>query len=578
MTGMNKNIRGLSALASLVGAKSGVKVVFDANAKTASTNGQTIFLPQFKTLGNRKEAICISALVDHEMMHLKWSDFVHVNTFFHGMVSKHGEKYGAFASGLLNTIEDYWGELAQAKVHPGSRMNILAGVPILIELGFYAEVTDEQPLLTAISNMALHYLCAKCYGTPELVEFSKSHEVALAAKISDVEYFQLISLLEDADNCNSTVNAADLAESILNLVIQMAKEDEELSKEIEKEDVAQPKDMADRLVDAMNALAGEPSAERDSLAESLASLENDHSFEYQQLKGMPHSEKQDINLLAAQFHDTSPAPFGGDTAREILRKTNDVTFKILEDGLLEICQDLRKGVARSVSKLIEAKRYSETYFKNSGNRMNSSRLGSVATGNFNIFEKTDEADGINTAVMLVADFSGSMFYRGYSRNAGGKYCKLYSTYCNALLMEVGAALSKNDVPFGIATYGDAIADFKAFTTPWKTVKSMVPCVTQMGSTATAEALHHSIFALSKRMESKRVIVLVTDGEPNSCQATISQMIEAKHSGIHLVVLYLAAEKTKFMEYLEAQHLIECVVCQDPETLCQSFAQAIKDSF
>lgn len=578
MTVLNKNVRGLSALASLVGAKSGVKVVFDSSAKTASTNGQTIYLPQFKTLGNKKEAICISALVDHEMMHLKWSDFGYFTSFSESMVSKHGERYGAFASGLLNTIEDYWGELAQAKVYPGSRMNILAGVPVLIELGFYGPVQEEPPILMAVSNMALHYLCAKCYGAPELIVFSNSHQDALKARISDDEFTQLLSLLDDADNCGSTVEASQLAEAILNLVMQMALSNEELANEIENEQVQQPKDMADRLVDAMNALAGVPSPDRDSLAESLAGLVDDHSFDYRQVSGTPFSEQEDINLLAAKFHDTSPAPFGGDTKREILRKTNKEAFRIMEDGLLEICENIRKGVIRSVSKLIEAKRYSETYFKDSGNRMNSSRLGNLAVGNFNIFERTDEADGIDTAVMLVADFSGSMFSYGYTRKAAADFSNRYATYCNALLMEVGAALAKNDMPFGIATYGDVVVDYKPFTTSWKAVKSKVPCVTNMGSTATAEALHHSILALAKRTENKRVIVLVTDGEPNSCQATLSQMIEAKHAGIHLVVLYLAAEKTQFMAYLEAQHLIECVACQNPETLCQSFAQAIKDSF
>ena len=579
MNAINKNVRGLSALASLVGAKSGVKVVFDPHARTASTNGQTVYLPVFNILGGKKEAICISALVDHEIMHLKWTDFIHFKAFNSEMAHLHGENYGNFAGTMLNVIEDYWGEMAQARVYPGCRMNILAGVPILIELGFYCEYRYTPALLQAVSNFALHYLCAKCYALPELQIFTDSHAKALEVRIGNDYLQQLLSLLDEADSCTSTVSASDLTLRILNLVKKLASEIPEVEKEIENGSVPSPQDMADKLVDALNTLAGKPISNRDEMQEHVRiNFEGDFSFDYKTSDPKQHCEAEDINVLSAKFNDKTPPLFGGFSAHEALVTSHPEAFRLLDDGLQDIRQHIRNGVVRSVSKLIEAKRLSESYFQNSGNRISSSRLANLASGNFNVFERTDEAEGIDTAVMLVSDFSGSMFQDGYIRDPEQGISQKFATYTNALVMEVGDVLARNEIPFAVTNFGTSVADFKTFSTPWKKVQAMIPCVSDMGTTATAEALHHALNALHSRAERKRVVVLVTDGSPNSGQATIAQMIEARHAGIHLVVLYLARRKTPFMEFLEQSELIECVLCEKPEGLCEAFAQAIKDSF
>ena len=200
-----------------------------------------------------------------------------------------------------------------------------------------------------------------------------------------------------------------------------------------------------------------------------------------------HKEDNEFECLAVAYEESvTLQPLSEEDRQNALRASN--ALKIRLQGLLQ----------SAVSK--------PSYLSRRG-RLNTHSLYRLKTGNPSVFMKEEERQGISTAVHLLLDASGSM---------SGKKMQLASLACYAVAkaletiqgISVGVSFfpaSSDSYNIGsIVRHGERVNDRFA--------------VEAQGTTPLAEALWWTLQTLGRRKETRKIVLILTDGRPHSLEA------------------------------------------------------------
>ena len=103
-------------------------------------------------------------------------------------------------------------------------------------------------------------------------------------------------------------------------------------------------------------------------------------------------------------------------------------------------------------------------------------------------------------------------------------------------------LTRFNIPFGISYFGACLTTLKKYDDNWRLKKELY--WTQLeSSTCTDQALIGVIPELAARSESRKLLVLVTDGIPANAQAAALALSEARKLGIDCCVVIVTAAGT-----------------------------------
>lgn len=216
---------------------------------------------------------------------------------------------------------------------------------------------------------------------------------------------------------------------------------------------------------------------------------------------------------------------------------------------------------------------SDTSLHRSGRRLQSRRLpGVVARQETRIFRRTEDEIGLNAAVHILTDISGSMGISLGSPDAFGRRIKRIDA-ATATTRALGDVLDRFDVPFAVSLFGEQLTVQKRYDDIWRKTRD---CGASLeGATATDEALTAILPELVVRREDKRVLVLVTDGVPRSSEDAATVLAEAKRQGVDASVVMIGSDpgSTVFLQELVAQS-IRCGVAETPDQLAEAVFQAV----
>lgn len=138
--------------------------------------------------------------------------------------------------------------------------------------------------------------------------------------------------------------------------------------------------------------------------------------------------------------------------------------------------------------------------------INSTVLPRVATGSDRVFKRHDEPEGIDSAVTIVLDVSGSMFHEiGGIMPINGAI-----QACDALVDSLSAA----GVPIEVVTFAQWVSVLCPSGTPAQRIKAAVRTVDGEGHTNDADALRIAMERIYARPEQRKVIFVLTDGDGN----------------------------------------------------------------
>lgn len=198
--------------------------------------------------------------------------------------------------------------------------------------------------------------------------------------------------------------------------------------------------------------------------------------------------------------------------------------------------DASSAVRRAIKGIVEAKSRRGTWTARQGQRISTTSAARLAVWNTRVFEKRREVKAVDTALHVLLDLSGSMA-------ANVKTARRAALTLTAALMgvpHVNPALSSfngNDSFRTIVPHG-AIS--------LSAHEGRIGEMTAVSSTPLHEAMLAAGIALSRTRETKKAILVVTDGFPDFPAATALIARELRASGVRLYGLGIRTEFSREM--------------------------------
>ena len=188
----------------------------------------------------------------------------------------------------------------------------------------------------------------------------------------------------------------------------------------------------------------------------------------------------------------------------------------------------------TVRKLFENSGFEEFQNNRKSGVLNVRALPTMAH-NDRLFKRRREHDGIDSAVTIVLDVSGSMF-RPAKPLDSKMYHAILATY--ALL----DTLSKAGVATSVVTFGCEVSLLKDFNVPYQRVRPMLERLQSGGGTNDSTALQYAHGLLLNRQEERKVCFFLTDGIGNA-DACREQALSGENLGITTIGVGIRSDVT-----------------------------------
>ena len=156
----------------------------------------------------------------------------------------------------------------------------------------------------------------------------------------------------------------------------------------------------------------------------------------------------------------------------------------------------------------------------------------------NLFQRRYEEEGIDSAVVILLDVSGSM-YDGINVGAGKpRVTRMASAapVCVALLETLSAA----QVATALVTFDDFTSVLKPWSMNYRKAVTMLEKIAGMGGSDDATALMHVHQMLYRRPEQRRICFVLTDGQGDIQQAK-AQVASAARLGVTTIGIGINAD-------------------------------------
>lgn len=519
-----------------------VTIRFDPMAPTAMTDGKKITLPALPLPRDESQVeVCevladmVKVFIPHEVGHIRYSDFAVVR-----------EMKSELGRSLLNAIEDPRMELAMIDHLPGTRRQMDRGLERLQSLGGWFEViTPDKEPAQVLTMYVLYYLRGHLREQENMLDLAEASRPAVAEVFGE-NFVDRLEVLLDTDGMKmqSTADAAALA----NLILEVAK-DEEQKQEEANQQADQPDEGQGGAQAEGDGGQGDPSDQGDSSGQGGASKDAGS----QDQAGSPNQGGGDSNQGEESQGDSNAGdasagsgsgasdgqgnPFtraikngdkgckdlGDILSKAIESKSNESRDNGVRDYLVDTVNssthesagmvaehgsplDPEKALAPSralktrLRSHLQTRTLSRTHESVRGNRISPRKIHRTGQYDRRLFVHQDDQKGVETAVYLLADTSGSMNGHGRIEMLRPSLYAVADAMKSIQGVKVGAGvfpLNQTVIPMG----SDPRASLKRLN------------LVAAGSTPMATSLAWAGRQLANRKEPRRILMILTDGTP-----------------------------------------------------------------
>ena len=323
---------------------------------------------------------------------------------------------------------------------------------------------------------------------------------------------RIAALANTTGQLTSTQDALQLTDALIKLI----------EEEKEEEQEPQPSNNKHNGINNLNSDGSDngdtsetntPSA----LQSLLSATDDDLIPDLQQVAASALSDQAE----SAQHHHSSPRPFTLPTAEPAIAGSQNLLAKVAAES----------GMIRArLQGLVQASQQQRSRYKHTGRRLSPTRLAASQTGNTRIFSHEHKRTAPNAAIYLLIDASGSMSLRG-EQDIPIHQIANEAALALALALEGIAGVSCGAGFFpGRETHIDSALPIG------QSVRSHAVYFDQSprGTTPMAEALWYAASQLIYRQEERKIIMVITDGEPDHQADTQDIISLCERSGIELV--------------------------------------------
>ncbi|MCQ8130042.1 VWA domain-containing protein [Methylomonas rivi] len=555
-------------VAAAIGNRFGIKV--SVGGDQAYTDGRSIHLPAYEGVDSDYQDVAWGLLA-HEAAHIRYSDF----TLCYGS--------SVLRRRLCNAIEDVRIEHELAKDFPGTRLTIRTVIEKMIAKGDFVAASENDHPANILYGFVLKSLRARVLGQTALLPLVEHTEMALKAKFPKGAVTRLKGLLSEVPNdLQSESDCLQLTDRILTMIEQEFEQERQRNQ-------AQPSD------DEESSPEPDESDQDAKSADSDDSSSSDSEDEVDLNERLPKDTDDDLSSESAGSDDSNPEnpvdkpttasdsipsnPQGDDENVMEIADPMGVLQTLLSAGDGDIEQDLFESLksalllaAENVSELlmpsgleppmdeqagsfllrkvqgesgkiraalqglVQSQTLNRSQHACRGRRMDGKRLHRLPLGETKLFQRQQSKAAPNTAIHLLLDKSESMGYQvadNQGQPIGSRLpIALEATLALALAFEgipgVNPGVTafpghQDDSVFRLLEHGQRVnGRTGAFS------------LTASGSTPMTEAIWFGAASLLRCREPRKVLMVMTDGQPNESLSTLELLQRCRDSGIETV--------------------------------------------
>ena len=504
----------LPIVAAAYGEKFGVKVLIQG--QDAFTDGERIVIPTANPDDPHYQQIAWGYLA-HEAAHIRHTNF--------DMVQKASSK--PIRKALLNIIEDVRIENELAKDYPGTRRSISQVIEYMVDTQQMCVPEQLEPASNLqawlLFRLRCHFLGQKALTPLYQVVDERVRQLFPAAAMS-----RLSAMLTVVPSLASTGEVLKLVDAIVAMLEEESRPPQDESDADNGNDIGQ-----DASNDSNNSSDSQtPEADSSAMGDAAETGDSDNSDQADNLR-------QALEASAAQFEPDTFAQVA-EVLSEQAEGHQGVTPLSLpqaeqamlgDEEILTLSASESAQIRARLRGMVQSSQDNRNHVKRHGLRVATHRLAASQAGESRLFIQRQPRIAPNAAVHLLVDISGSM---GKPIGEGNRK---YFHVANEAALALAMALEGIPGVVPAVSYFPGIhQEVSIALLPKQSVRHRAACFDQKprGCTPMAQAMWFAASSLLAQKQKRKLMIVLTDGDPDDWAATHDIVDRCRRSGFELL--------------------------------------------
>ncbi len=504
----------LPIVAAAYGEKFGVKVLIQG--QDAFTDGERIVIPTANPDDPHYQQIAWGYLA-HEAAHIRHTNFE--------MVQKASSK--PIRKTLLNIIEDVRIENELAKDYPGTRRSISQVIEYMVDTQQMCVPEQLEPA----SNLQAWLLCRlRCHflGQKALTPLYQAVDERVRQLFPAAAMSRLSAMLTAVPSLASTGEVLKLVDAIVAMLEEESRPPQDESDADSGNDIGQ-----DASNDSNNSSDSQtPEADSSAMVDAAETGDSDNSDQADNLR-------QALEASAAQFEPDTFAQVA-EVLSEQAEGHQGVTPLSLpqaeqamlgDEAILTLSASESAQIRARIRGMVQSSQDNRNHAQRHGLRVATHRLAASQAGESRLFIQRQPRIAPNAAVHLLVDISGSM---GKPIGEGNRK---YFHIANEAALALAMALEGIPGVVPAVSYFPGIhQEVSIALLPKQSVRHRAACFDQKprGCTPMAQAMWFAANSLLAQKQKRKLMIVLTDGDPDDWAATHDIVDRCRRSGFELL--------------------------------------------
>ncbi|MCG3759045.1 VWA domain-containing protein [Vibrio cincinnatiensis] len=504
----------LPIVAAAYGEKFGVKVLIQG--QDAFTDGERIVIPTANPDDPHYQQIAWGYLA-HEAAHIRHTNF--------DMVKKASSK--PIRKALLNIIEDVRIENELAKDYPGTRRSISQVIEYMVDTQQMCVPEQPEPASNLqawlLFRLRCHFLGQKALTPLYQAVDERVRQLFPAAAMS-----RLSAMLTAVPSLASTGEVLKLVDAIVAMLKEESRPPQDESDADSGNDIGQ-----DASNDSNNSSDSQtPEAASSAMGDAAETGDLDNSDQADNLRQALEASAAQFELdTFAQVAEVLSEQAEGHQGVTPLSLPQAEQAMLGDEAILTLSASESAQIRARLRGMVQSSQDNRNHAKRQGLRVATHRLAASQAGESRLFIQRQPRIAPNAAVHLLVDISGSM---GKPIGEGNRK---YFHVANEAALALAMALEGIPGVVPAVSYFPGIhQEVSIALLPKQSVRHRAACFDQKprGCTPMAQAMWFAANSLLAQKQKRKLMIVLTDGDPDDWAATHDIVDRCRRSGFELL--------------------------------------------